>query len=120
MHSSQSHNPERLMKARLFAVLLSFLLVSLSYAGDKGDGKASCCQAGSKASLTSTTNVKDCPANCTDAMKAQCPFMKGSKASLKKTSAKIANRSKVATKPTEAKASKDKQETATAATKGTN
>jgi len=108
------------MKARFLAVLLSLLFVSLSFAGDKGDGKVSCCQAGTKASLTSTTKVKDCPANCTDEMKAQCPFMHGTKASLKKTSAKIANRSKVATKSTEAKVVKEKQESSTAATKGTN
>ncbi|HUL45094.1 MAG TPA: hypothetical protein VLY03_12150 [Bacteroidota bacterium] len=107
------------MKGRILLVLLSLAIASLSFAGDKGDGKASCCQAGTKASLTSTTKVKDCTMPCTEAMKAQCPYMKGTKASVRKASMKIASRSKSATKATEAKVVKEKQESASASGKGT-
>jgi hypothetical protein len=112
------------MKARMLVVLLLAVMVSLSLGLANGDKKSSCCEKGTKASMTK--DGKECTMkeakmsdNCTDADKAHCDMAKATKASMKKVGTKTMDCCKDKTKASEAKNSKSTQEK-TAEGKGTN
>jgi hypothetical protein len=88
------------MRARFLSLLITVLVVcSFAFASDSGKKSAACCDQkahATKASLVKsgskecTADMKECLAKgakmskeCTDAEKANCPMMKGSKTAMK-------------------------------------